>query len=123
MLEVIDRDGSKHDMGWLQTNYGVGIVYHPATQYPRFELQQVFITEGPTILRFTVLLADGKAAVGQPVAYSFPNLGNPSSDLQTIPAGGDKSRWFPRACIERCDPRGGHEFQKRPSIASVSENG
>ncbi len=109
--EFIDIDGTKHDLAWLQGKYGTGIAYHPAPLYPRFELQQVFVTEGPTILRFTVLLADGESAVGQPVAYSYPNLASPSTSLNPIPDGADKSKWFSRACIERCDPRGFHEFQ------------
>ncbi len=113
MLEVINRDGTKHDLAWLQANYGSGLVYHqaPDGMYPRFELRQVFITEGSTVLRFTVICADGTACVGQPVAYSFPTIGSPSSDLPAVPAGADKAHWITRACIERCDPRGGHEFQ------------
>jgi hypothetical protein len=108
-LEVIDIDGSKYDLTWLKERYAAGIELHQAQGYPRFELQKVFITQGPTILRFTVLQADGTPAVGQPAAYSFPTLGSPSQEL--APISGDKSAWFGRGCLERCNPRGEHEFQ------------
>ncbi len=42
MLEVFDRDGTKHDFAWLQANYGSGLVYHqaPDGMYPCFELRR-----------------------------------------------------------------------------------
>lgn len=110
-MDVIELDGSVHDLAWLQGRYGAGLTLHLAQGYPRFELKTVFVTEGPTILRFTVFRADGALATGQPVANTWPSLAQPAEDLPAVPAGADRSGWMRRALLERCGTQGAHEMQ------------
>jgi len=97
-IEVIDGDGSSHDLAWLQQNYGAGIRVLYA-EPPCFQLVKIMIDVSDNVsLNLWVQQENGQPQVGQPCTYSYPAPGQSdptvrsSPDLPAIPAS-VKSRW------------------------------
>lgn len=111
-LEVFFPDGTTGDLARLQREYGSKIQVCRSVLPAAFRLRKINIdNSGNTLIRIWVFDKRGMPAVGQPVTYSYPQLGGGYSGLPLIT--GVKDAWTTRGVQNknRCDGMGRVEFQ------------
>lgn len=105
MTQVFDLNGEERTLEWLAQMYD-GCKVIPARIKPGdtqvWKLAAIYITEGPAVFKFEAR-RDGGPAVGQPVAFTYPNVENPNSSLPAVPY---DNRWADRAVIDRTNDAG-----------------
>lgn len=106
MTRVYDIDGTEKDEAWLAETWDGCVVLKAhiltgTTEY--WKLEAIYCTTGPATLK-AELRRDGHQADNQPVVATWPNLSNPSPDLETLPA--NQYNWAQRGVIQRTEASG-----------------
>lgn len=106
MTRVYDIDGTEKDENWLRETWeGCEVLKAniPQGVTEWWKLEAVYCTTGPATLKAEVR-RDGHQADNQPVVATWPNLTNPSSDLELLPA--NQHKWAQRGVIQRTEASG-----------------
>lgn len=119
---VFDYDGSEKNLDWLAQAYD-GCTVLPArlqegdTQVWR--LVAIFVQgdlKAPALFKIETRGKDGRAAIGQPVALTYPELNQPNPELQQIP---HENRWSDRAAVGRTNSDGFYGAGLGPSYGPL----
>ena len=105
MTQVFDLDGSERNPDWLAETFD-GCTVLPANTTGATEvwrLAAIYTTEGPATFKAEVRRGS-VASAGQPIAFTWPALDNPSADLDLLPQG--PHHWSSRAVLQETNDQG-----------------
>lgn len=104
---VYDIDGTEKDLAWLAEAWD-GCEVLPARILPGdteyWQLVAIYCTTGPAVLKAEVGRNATTPAGNQPVVLTWPNLTNPSGDLETLPT--SQHNWAQRGVTQRTEGSG-----------------
>jgi hypothetical protein len=116
MTKVFDIDGTERDLAWLAATWdGCEVLPAriPAGTMEYWRLAEIHCTTGTVVV--TVSARRGNLpAVSQPVVMSYPNLTNPSTALDTLPA--NQHNWAQRGDAKRTNSNGLYEYELGPTF-------
>jgi hypothetical protein len=123
MVDVYDKSHVRRNLDWLQATFGNVRVL--GGDQGGFKVQRIDCTDGPASLNVRVLGQDGQPQSNQPVALSWPSLGQPAEDLPSLAGGGLVRCWAGRAVFQRTNGEGwtGFGLGTQSWIRDLSEGG
>lgn len=105
MTQIIDLDGTSRSMAWLAQTYDCCTVLQADTSNATqvWRLTAIYVTEGPATFKAEARRIAGPSAM-QPVAFTWPSLEAPSTDLPALPS--NPYRWASRAVVQNTNSEG-----------------